>query len=92
MTEAPTEGLYPFHNEWNKETYLIKDNEYYLFYYGNSQQAMARMFLPAKHRFRLEVIDAWNMTVTPVDGEFSGRTEIPLPGRPYVAVRATVIR
>jgi len=91
MTEAPTEGLYPFHNEWNKETHLIKDNVYYLFYYGNSQQAMARIFLPAKHRFRLEVIDAWNMTVTPVDGEFSGRTEIPLPGQPYIAVRATVI-
>jgi len=91
MTEAPTEGLYPFHSKWNKETYLIKDNAYYLFYYGNSQQAMARIFLPAKHRFRLEVIDAWNMTVTPVDGEFSGRTEIPLPGLPYMAVRATVI-
>ncbi len=27
------------------------------------------------------------MTVTPVEGLFSGRTEIPLPGRPYVAVR-----
>jgi len=47
--------------------------------------------LPKDRKFRLEVIDAWNMTVTPVSGEFSGRAEIPLPGRPYVAVRATVI-
>ena len=48
MTETPEKGVYPFHNLWNKETYLIKDNEFYLFYYGNSQQAKARMYLPDK--------------------------------------------
>ncbi len=47
MTETPREGVYPFHNVWNKETYLIKDGEYYLYYYGNSQQARARLY-PAK--------------------------------------------
>lgn len=31
------------------------------------------------------------MTVTPVEGEFSGRAEIPLPGLPYMAVRAISI-
>ena len=31
------------------------------------------------------------MTITPVKGEFSGMTEIPLPGLPYVAVRAILI-
>jgi hypothetical protein len=91
MTEAPADGVYPFHNQWNKETYLIKDREWYLFYYGNSQQAMARVMLPKDRKFRLEVIDTWNMTITPVDGEFSGRSEIQLPGRPYFAVRAKVI-
>lgn len=92
MTEAPVEGVYPFHNKWNKETFLIKDKEYYLYYYGNSQQAMARINLPKDVRFKLEVIDAWNMTVTPVEGEFSGRTEIPLPGKPYYAVRARAVK
>ena len=91
MTEAPTEGVYPLHNIWNKETQLIKDREWYLYYYGSSQQAMATFTLPKDIKFRLEVIDAWNMTITPVAGEFSGRAEIPLPGRPYVAVRATAI-
>jgi hypothetical protein len=92
MTETPMEGVYPFHNVWNKETYLIKENEFYLFYYGNSQQAKARMNLPDKIKFRLEVIDAWNMTITPVRGEFSGITEVPLPGLPYMAVRARVVK
>ena len=91
MTEAPPDGVYPLHNLWNKETQLIKDREWYLYYYCNSQQAKATVTLPKDRSFRLEVIDAWNMTVTPVSGEFSGRAEIPLPGRPYVAVRATVI-
>jgi len=91
MTEAPSEGVYPLHNRWNKETQLIKDGEWYLYYYGNRQQAKAMVTLPKDREFRLEVIDAWNMTVTTVSGEFSGRAEIPLPGRPYVAVRATVI-
>ena len=91
MTETPAEGVYPFHNIWNKETYLIKDGEFYLHYYGNSQQAKARLYLPKDTKFRLEVIDAWNMTVIPVEGEFSGMTEIPLPGIPYIAVRATKI-
>jgi hypothetical protein len=91
MTEAPAEGVYPFHSQWNKETYLIKDKEYYLYYYGNSQQAKARINLPEENKFRIEVIDAWNMTITPVEGEFSGRTEIPLPGTPLIAVRARSI-
>lgn len=92
MTETPVDGVYPFHNVWNKETYLIKDNEFYLYYYGNSQQAKARIYLPKNIRFRLEVIDAWNMTVTPVEGEFNGMTEISLPATPYVAVRARAIK
>jgi hypothetical protein len=91
MTEAPPEGVHPFHNIWNKETYLLKENEFYLYYYGNSQQAKARIYLPKNIKFRLEVIDTWNMSITPVNGEFSGMTEIPLPGIPYMAVRAKAI-
>lgn len=92
MTETPEKGVYPFHNIWNKETYLIKDKEFYLYYYGNSQQAKARIYLPDDVKFILEIIDAWNMTVTSVKGEYSGKTEIDLPGIPYIAVRATIVK
>ena len=92
MTESPVEGVYPFHNIWNKETYLIKDNEFYLYYYGNSQQAKARIYLPKDVKFSLEIIDAWNMTVNQVPGEFSGMNEIPLPGKPYIALRAIKVK
>jgi hypothetical protein len=92
MTETPIEGVHPFHNIWNKDTYLLKENEFYLYYYGNSQQAKARIYLPKNIKFRLEVIDAWNMTVTPVKDEYSGMTEIQLPGLPYIAVRAMAVK
>jgi hypothetical protein len=50
-------------------------------------------------KFTAEVLDTWNLTVTPVPGEFTlkpkdeavyadaqGRA-IPLPGRPFLAIR-----
>lgn len=92
MEEAPLEGVYPHYSIWNKETYLIKDNAFYLHYYGNSQQAKARLYLPEEIQFKLEIIDAWNMTIEQVDGTFNGMVEIPLPGRPYMAVRAVALK
>ncbi len=88
MEEAPENNLIPVHTEWNKETYLFQGNNYYLFYYGNSQQASALLRLPEEHKYTLEVIDAWNMTIETVEGVYSGTTEIPLPQKPYMAVRA----
>ncbi len=88
MSEAPPDDLTPLHNLWNKETYLYKEGSYYLYYYGITQQLQARLSLPRDRKFRIEVIDAWNMTITPVPGEFSGPAEVSLPGRSYMAVRA----
>lgn len=89
MQDAPAEGLYPFHDEWNKQTYLFKKGEYYLHYFGNSQQAAAIIRLPENENFKIEVLDAWNMTIDVLDKTFSGRVEITLPQRPYIAIRAT---
>jgi hypothetical protein len=87
MKDAPEKNLKPFHNEWNKEMYLYKGKEYFLFYYGNSQQASALLNLPENRRYKIEVIDAWKMTINELEGEYSGETEVPLPEKPYMAVR-----
>lgn len=87
MKESPENGLMPFHNEWNKETYLFKGEEFFLHYYGISQQAMALLKLPEDKEYTVEVIDAWEMTVQKMEGTFSGQTEVPLPQKPYMAVR-----
>jgi len=90
MKDAPTENLYPFHNEWNKQTYLFQTDAYYLHYYGNSQQAAAVLRLPAGKEYEVEIIDAWEMTIHKLEGLFSGVVEVPLPQKPYMAVRVKV--
>ena len=43
--------------------------------------------LPNDRPYRVDVIDAWEMTITTLPKTFRGHTDIPLPGKPYVAVR-----
>lgn len=58
----------------------------YLFYMGNSQPALKLFKLPEDRRYSAEIIDAWEMTVTAVEGSHSGNTRIDLPAKPYIAV------
>ncbi len=87
MTQAPARELKPFHNQWNKQTYLFKGEEFYLHYFGINQQASALLELPENKQYTIEVIDAWEMTIKKLDGTFSGKTKIPLPEKSYMAVR-----
>jgi hypothetical protein len=59
---------------------------YYLFYFGVHQPGRFSFDLPGSS-YRVEVIDPWQMTISPVKGWFGGSFEIDLPGRPYLAVR-----
>jgi len=43
--------------------------------------------LPQDALYRVEVIDTWNMTITPLQKKFSGRSLIELPEKPYIAIR-----
>ena len=70
---------------------LLKDNEYYLFYFGNTQPSYQIVGLPKGKSYRAEVIDVWNMTITPLPGVFEGRSLIELPGRPMIALRVKAI-
>lgn len=53
-------------------------------YYGFNRPC-CRFFHPDKP-VRVEVIDTWNMTVTPV-GRYSGDFTVELPSKPYMAIR-----
>ncbi|MCL4828765.1 MAG: DUF5605 domain-containing protein, partial [Caldilinea sp.] len=41
--------------------------------------------LPEGEQYQAEVIDTWDMTVTPSD-RYSGRVDIPMPGKAYHAL------
>jgi hypothetical protein len=103
LAESPAEGLEPI-DKWQGYPFAGKAGEYYLGYFGAEAPttwpfALARPGLAEGMRFKAEIIDTWNMTITPVDGIFrvtkrdnytfadkDGRG-ITLPGRPYIALR-----
>lgn len=103
MEDGPAPGIEPIQTWWN---YSIagKEFEYYLHYFGSDQPTEWPVVLPGKkgqpmNNYRLDIIDTWNMTVTPVDGLFRmqrhsdydfhdpARPTVTLPGKPWLAVR-----
>ncbi|TFW31039.1 DUF5060 domain-containing protein [Massilia horti] len=103
LSESPAEGLEPI-DKWQGNPFAGKHAQYYLGYFGRDTPTawpfvLFKTGLADGMKFRAEVIDTWNMTVTPVDGIFEvkkrdnytfadkdGRS-IALPGRPYMALR-----
>ena len=79
---------------------------YYLKYFGKAEPASWKFELPQEGltngmQFHVDVIDTWNMTLTPVNGLFTmerkdrytfedrDRRSVELPGKPYMALRIT---
>jgi hypothetical protein len=82
MDAAPTAAtVLPDRNTWGVE------GEYYLTYLWDRQHATQSYKLPEGRKFKAEIIDTLAMTVTPVGGALSGTVDIPLPVKPYLAVR-----
>jgi len=65
------------------------EGEYYLAYFGDRQPCMRHIQLADGHRFSAELIDTWEMTTTPLPGEYSGYAKFDLPRKPYMALRIT---
>lgn len=103
MEEGPAPGIDAIQPWWN---YHLggKPHEYYLKYFGAAAPTEWRVVLPGrggdpKNAFRIDIIDTWNMTITPVEGVFRmqqkddydvhdpARPSIALPGKPYIAIR-----
>jgi hypothetical protein len=103
LEEGPAEGL-ELIDKWQNHRTAGKKGEYYLVYFGKEKPRewaleLPRAGLQGTLRLRIEVIDTWAMTVTPVEGAFEFRPtgkylytcpDLPplqLPGRPYLALR-----
>jgi hypothetical protein len=103
MEDGPGEGIDPI-DKWQDLHTAGQRGRYYLVYFGHQRPESWRFELPRQElgegmRFTAELIDTWNMTITPVDGEFEivcdetyryhskGDRSITLPGRPFMAIR-----
>lgn len=86
LQEAPG-GLGPVDMGWDKYACAGRAPDYYLYYTGNSQSLAREFTLPEGNAYAVDVLDTWEMTITRLDGTFAGKCEIPLPGKPWLALR-----
>lgn len=100
---GPAEGLDPI-DQYYETNMAGQVGKYYLIYFGKEPVKEWEFRLPQKGlepdmRFRADVIDTWNMTITPVKQIFEieklsrytyidkEKVKIALPGKPYMALR-----
>ncbi len=93
-------------DKWQYANIAGQPAQYYLVYFGKQSPkewefALPRYELADGMKFKVEVLDTWNMTTTPIDGvvtikNFSqylfkdaANQPIPLPGKPWQAIRIT---
>ena len=76
----------------NSITYL-DDNKTVsnILYFFDFQSPIWYEFPLPEGKFKAEYIDPWAMTITPIDGDFTGNSPIRLMGRAYQAIRFTRI-
>ena len=103
LDDGPAEGLNPA-DKLQDPHIAGKPGEYYLIYFGHERPQQWTFQLPAARladdmKFRVNVLDTWNMTVTPIAEPFVlrkvnayafrsvGDRRVPLSGRPYLAIR-----
>jgi len=87
LDKAPAGGLTPFDSYYPSAGVASK---FYLHYLDIHQPRRYSIDLPKGGSWRADVIDPWEMTIAPVAGVFTGKAEIELPGKPYLAVRLTL--
>lgn len=103
LADGPTNGIDPV-DKWQDSNMGGQPGEFYLLYFGKAAPSSWPFELYKDHvkdgmKFRVDVLDTWNMTITPVDGIFTihkknnytftdeqGRA-IKLPGRQWMALR-----
>ena len=65
-------------------------DEAFLWYYDAQCPAVAGIDLPEDKTYMVEILDTWEKTRRSVNMAASGHVDIVLPGKPYMAVLATV--
>jgi hypothetical protein len=102
MEEGPAE-LNPI-DQYQNDCMAGRPGEYYLIYFGTQAPtnwvfSLYRDGIREGTQFKVDVIDTWNMTITPVEGVFTATQKdkycfvdkdnrtVSLPGKPYIALR-----
>jgi hypothetical protein len=101
LSTAPVADMIPINPEDTTVGIAGKVGEYYLIYFGKADPQKWDFILPAGRfvrpgtKYHIDVVDTWNMTITPVKNlatapeknSTAPPMEIALPARPYIALR-----
>lgn len=63
----------------------------YLFYFGFSQPTFRTFKMREGEKYRVDIIDTWNMTITELSEIYSGEFRIDMPGKQYIAIRMSKV-
>ena len=85
VAEAPNGVLDPCPSDWDLPWGGV-EGEYLVGYFGFCAPRYRTVRLP-EGEFRVDVIDTWNMTVEPLAGTYREQVEVPMPARPWMAIR-----
>jgi Domain of unknown function (DUF5060)/Domain of unknown function (DUF5605)/Protein of unknown function (DUF4038) len=109
MESGPPEGFEPI-DKWQDSHAGGKPKEYYLIYFSKAAPTEWPFELPRSGglgdgmKFQVDVIDTWNMTITPQPGIFTTRKKdnytcedenqrtIKLPAQPWMVIRARRVK
>ncbi len=80
-------GLTPYFRGTRRFTVVSYKDEYFLAYFSLDQPRATIITLPKGRTYKVDIIDAWNMTIQTLNGTYSGRCMIELPGKPFTALR-----
>jgi len=72
---------------WMPYHALSYKNDFYLIYFNRDQPRSQILNLPKDKNYHIDLIDAWDMTAVPLDGVYSGKCLVQLPGKPFTALR-----
>jgi hypothetical protein len=72
---------------WDLNQSTDPEDTYRLIYLGINRPAYKDITLPENVVCAIDVIDTWEMTITPLEGIFSGKCRVPLPAKPCIALR-----
>ncbi|MEN2739661.1 DUF5605 domain-containing protein [Microbacterium sp. X-17] len=86
VEESPTGRIEPLPSDWDAAWGGVKD-QYALIYFGRHRPRFRDVTIPEGMKARIEVIDAWNMTIDTLDGIHEGTVRVDLPARPLTAIR-----
>lgn len=96
LSEVPADAaplkMTPENHEENWDSTCLHDGDrFFLYYYGFSRPLYRNYTLPENRKYRLELIDTWNMTVEELPELYEGKIRIKMGARQYMAVRMKAV-